>query len=144
MADWRSAYHRCIAARPPDSSTGNAVNGEGAAGALSVVSVPSEAWSAVPAFRGLCAATARDCTAALATGGFSTRTIFKNCRTGQAESDDGREQQGRAGEQNTRFATRWPNLVTWGGRLEAEAQLSDPDADRMLMGWRIVVAVRRR
>ena len=40
MADWRSAYHRCIAARPPDSSTGNAVNGEGAAGALSVVSVP--------------------------------------------------------------------------------------------------------
>ena len=76
MADWRSAYHRCIAARPPDSSTGNAVNGEGAAGALSVVSVPPEAWSAVPAFRGLCAATARDCTAALATGGFSTRTIF--------------------------------------------------------------------
>ena len=75
MADWRSAYHRCIAARPPDSSTGNAVDGEGAAGALSVVSVP-EAWSAVPAFRGLCAATARDCTAALATGGFSTRTIF--------------------------------------------------------------------
>ena len=67
-----------------------------------------------------------------------------NCRTGQAESDDGREQQGRAGEQNTRFATRWPNLVTWGGRLEAEAQLSDPDAGRMLMGWRIVVAVRRR
>ena len=35
-----------------------------------------EAWSAVPAFRGFCAATARDCTAALATGGFSTRTIF--------------------------------------------------------------------
>ena len=35
-----------------------------------------EAWSAVPAFRGLCAATARDCTAALATGRFSTRTIF--------------------------------------------------------------------
>src|SRR5580704_9597192 len=67
-----------------------------------------------------------------------------NCRTGQVESDDGREQQGRAGEQNTRFATRWPNLVTWGGRLEAEAQLSDPDAGRMLMGWRIVVAVRRR
>ena len=67
-----------------------------------------------------------------------------NCRTGQAESDDGREQQGRAGEQNTIFATRWPNLVTWGGRLEAEAQLSDPDADRMLMGWRIVFAVRRR
>ena len=75
MADWRSAYHRCIAARPPDSSTGNAVNGEGAAGALSVVSVPG-AWSTVPAFRGLCAATARDCTAALATGGSSTRTIF--------------------------------------------------------------------
>ena len=75
MADWRSAYHRSIAARPPNSSRGNAVNGEGAAGALSVVSVP-EAWSAVPAFRGLCPATARDCTAALATGGFSTRTIF--------------------------------------------------------------------
>ena len=51
MAGWRSAYHWRIAARPPDSSTGDALNGEGAAGAFSVVSVPE--WSAVPALRGL-------------------------------------------------------------------------------------------
>ncbi len=97
MADWRSAYHRSIAARPPDLVDGQCrQRGRRRGGLVRRFRAP-EAWSAVPAFRGICAATARDCTAALATGGFSTRTIFHNCRTGQAESDDGREQQGRAG-----------------------------------------------
>ena len=43
-----------------------------------------------------------------------------------------------------RCATRWPNLVACGRRLEAEARLSDPGAGKMPLRWRIVIAVRRR
>ena len=67
------SVHRRL--HPPNSSTGNAVNGAEPQGPCPSFPCP-EAWSAVPAFRWLCAATARDCPAALATGGFSTRTIF--------------------------------------------------------------------
>jgi len=74
MACWRSAYHRFIAALALASSTRAAVNGEGAARALSVVSVP-ETGSAVLALPGLSAATGDDDAAAM-TGGLFGATIF--------------------------------------------------------------------